>query len=124
MSEEDTDDLGDPINEAKPEVEPKGASLDGRPIKKKHKGKYPRKTRAVDIYMNPVKKKVGQKCIFYNMTNLEFPEYCRWSTARRRCRIRKDWTKPIVLTKEGRCPYQRVRIVKRNIKAKDEHGSL
>lgn len=113
--QEETDDLGDPIATVEPPVE--------KP--KKHKrGKYPRKTHAVDIYGNPVKKRVGQKCIFYNMANLVFPEYCRWSTARKRCRIRKDWTTPLVLTKEGKCPYQRVRIIRRNIKAKDEHDSL
>lgn len=113
----ETDDLGDPL---------KPTSEEHHEEKKHKRGKYPRKTHAVDIYGNPVKKRVGQKCIFYNMTNLVFPEYCRWSTARKRCRIRKDWTTPLVLTKEGKCPFQRVRIPKRNIKskAKDEHDNL
>jgi hypothetical protein len=100
-------------------VEPKNV----KPVKKKQKGKYPRPTTKVDLYGNPVKKVVSQKCIWYNAPELVFPQFCKWSTKRRRCTIRKDWSKPIVLTKEGRCPYQRYRVVKRNIK-KDKHDKM
>jgi hypothetical protein len=116
MSEEHTDDLGDPIAESKTtSEEPTGVSLEGRPIRKRGKRKYPRPTHAVDLWMNLVKKVVGQKCIFYNYTNLDFPNYCKWSTKRKRCRIRKSQN-PIVLTGEGKCPYQQYRIQKREIK--------
>jgi hypothetical protein len=117
MSEQETDDLGDPIVEEKPTTtEPSGVSLEGRTKKvKKAKPHYPRPTHAVDLWMNPVKKKVGQKCIFYNYTNLKFPHYCKWSTKSRRCRIRKSQD-TLVLTGEGRCPFQQIRIQKREIK--------
>lgn len=116
MSEE-TNDLGDLITEEKPiSIEPSGISLDGKPKKVKKKPHYPRPTHKVDIYMNPVRKMVGQKCIFANSGH-GFPGFCVWSTKHKRCKIRRDMEKPIVLTKENKCPYQRIRIAKRVIKA-------